>query len=54
MIGVINGFLTALLLVIFVAIWVWAWSAKNKQKFDAMAKLPLEDQPSDSGEHRHE
>jgi cytochrome c oxidase cbb3-type subunit 4 len=54
MIGLINGFFTALLLVVFVAIWVWAWSAKNKQTFDAMAKLPLEDQASDSGEQRHE
>jgi len=54
MIGLINGVFTALLLIVFIAIWVWAWSAKNKQKFDTMAQLPLEDQPSDLGEQRDE
>ena len=54
MIGLINGVLTAVLLIVFVGIWVWAWSAKNKDKFDSMAQLPLEDQPRHSGEHSHE
>ena len=50
MIGLINGILTALLIVIFVGIWIWAWSSKNKETFDSMAQLPLEDQPHNSGE----
>jgi cytochrome c oxidase cbb3-type subunit 4 len=54
MIGLVNGVLTALLIVIFIGVWIWAWSSKNKQTFDAMAQLPLQDQPTDSGEHRHE
>ena len=52
--GLISGILTALLIVVFVGIWVWAWSEKNKQTFDSMAQLPLEDQPSDSGEQSHD
>lgn len=43
MISMINGIMTALLLIVFVGIWVWAWSKKNKQAFDEMARLPLED-----------
>jgi cytochrome c oxidase cbb3-type subunit 4 len=54
MIGLINGILTGVLLVLFVGIWIWAWSSKNKQQFDQMAQLPLEDQPRDSGENSHE
>lgn len=54
MIGLINGILTALLLVIFIGIWIWAWSSKNKETFDSMAQLPLEDQPRNSGESRHD
>jgi cytochrome c oxidase cbb3-type subunit 4 len=54
MIGLINGILTGLLLVVFVGIWIWAWSSKNKETFEAMAQLPLEDQPRDSGEKSHE
>lgn len=46
MISLINGIMTALLLIIFIGIWIWAWSAKNKRKFDVMAQLPLEDQPN--------
>ena len=54
MIGLINGILTALLLVVFVGIWIWAWSSKNKETFDSMARLPLEDQPGNSGESDHD
>ena len=54
MIGLINGILTAGLIVLFIGIWAWAWSSKNKEKFDSMAQLPLEDQPSDSQERNHE
>lgn len=45
MITLINGIMTAVLLILFVGIWIWAWSSKNRKKFDLMAKLPLEDQP---------
>ena len=54
MMTLINGLMTAVLLVIFVGIWIWAWSAKNKSKFDMMANLPLEDQPNSSEGNRDE
>ena len=43
MIASINGLLTLLLIILFLGIWVWAWSSSNKQKFEAMSRLPLED-----------
>ncbi len=44
MIGIINGILTGLLIVIFIGIWVWAWSKANKPSFERMSQLPLEDE----------
>lgn len=45
MMGTISGVMTAILLVLFIGIWVWAWSGRNKDKYEAMAKLPLEEEP---------
>ena len=45
MMTTINGIMTAILIVLFIGIWVWAWSSKNKDKFDKMARLPLEEFP---------
>ena len=45
MMATINGIMTLLLLILFIAIWVWAWSSRNKETFDKMAHLPLEDNP---------
>ena len=44
MIGIINGILTGLLIVIFIGIWIWAWSKANKPSFERMSQLPLEDE----------
>ena len=52
--GLISGILTALLIIIFIGIWAWAWSSKNKEIFDSMAQLPLEDQPQESEESDHD
>lgn len=43
----INGLMTVLLLIVFVGIWVWAWNSRNKEVFDKMAQLPLEDNAID-------
>lgn len=43
MIGLINGLMTAVLIVVFIGIWVWAWRGRNKDSFNRMAHLPLED-----------
>lgn len=41
--GLISGIITGSLIVIFLAVWVWAWSKSNKDAFDKMSKLPLEE-----------
>ncbi len=46
MMGVINGVMTGVLLILFIAIWVWAWSSRNKTAFDELSKLPLEEDSS--------
>lgn len=39
---IVNGIMTAILIVLFIGIWIWAWSSHNKDKFDRMSSLPLE------------
>jgi cytochrome c oxidase cbb3-type subunit 4 len=43
MMGIVSGLMTGLLLILFIGIWIWAWSKRNKDAFDSMAQLPLED-----------
>lgn len=49
--GVINGILTAVLMLVFVGIVVWAWQSKRKRHFDAAAALPLEEDKVGSRNH---
>ncbi len=42
-IATLRGVMTAILLVTFVGICVWAWSSRRKDRFDAAAQLPLEE-----------
>ncbi len=42
-IGVFRGIVTGVLLVLFLWLIAWAWSKRRKEKFDAAARLPLED-----------
>ena len=50
MMNTINGLMTGLLLIIFIGIWIWAWSSRNKDVFDSMSRLPLEDNNNDVGD----
>ena len=34
---------TLLLVIVFIGIVVWAWSGRRKRRFEAAARLPLED-----------
>ena len=43
MIGSLSGVLTLILMILFIGIWIWAWSSRNKAKYEAMSRLPLED-----------
>jgi len=44
MIGVARGLITLLLLLLFVAYVIWAYSKQRKSTFDALARLPLEEE----------
>lgn len=54
MMPIINGLMTALLLVLFIAVWIWAWSKRNKETFDSMARLPLQDEELSTEGKDHE
>ena len=40
----IQGIITAILLLAFLGGWLWLWGAKRKPALDAAARLPLEDE----------
>jgi cytochrome c oxidase cbb3-type subunit 4 len=41
--GTVIGLWTIVVMVTFIAIVLWAWSSKRKARFDAAARMPLED-----------
>ncbi len=41
-----HAFWTGLLLAIFIGIVFWAYSGKRRARFDAAARLPLDDEES--------
>jgi cytochrome c oxidase cbb3-type subunit 4 len=47
-IGTVRGLITAALFVAFIALVAWAWSKRRKADFDALARMPLEDDPPSS------
>lgn len=42
--GHLVGVATAIVMLTFIAIWVWAWLPQHKRDFDALAKLPMQDE----------
>ena len=44
-IGTVRGLITAALFIAFLALVFWAYSKRRKADFDAMARMPLEDDP---------
>lgn len=47
--GHLTGVLIVLMMASFVGIWIWVWNGRHKSKFDALARLPMEDE-FDQGE----
>ena len=43
MIGIVRGLVTVALLILFLMLVAWAWSGRRKRLFDAMARMPLEE-----------
>ncbi|MBD8527341.1 cbb3-type cytochrome oxidase subunit 3 [Pseudomarimonas arenosa] len=50
----IQGIITAILLIAFVGGWFWLWGAKRKPALDAAARLPLDDEPGRHATHTNE
>ncbi len=42
--GQVAGVMIVLMLVSFIGIWIWLWHSGHKKKFDALARLPMEDE----------
>jgi len=42
--GYVVGIATAILMVVFLGIWSWAWLPQHQSSFEALAKLPMEDE----------
>jgi cbb3-type cytochrome oxidase subunit 3 len=49
-----RGLMTALLLVAFVAICAYAYSARRRTAYEALARLPLEEDAGLAGENPRE
>ncbi len=43
--GALSGLLSAILIVLFAGLFWWAWSDAPRARFDAAARLPLEEDP---------
>jgi cbb3-type cytochrome oxidase subunit 3 len=50
----VRGLMTALLLVAFVAICAYAYSARRRTAYEALARLPLEEDAGLAGESPRE
>jgi cytochrome c oxidase cbb3-type subunit IV len=42
--GQIAGVLISVMLLSFCGIWIWAWHGRHKQTFDALARLPMNEE----------
>ena len=43
MMGIVRGVITLVLMILFVIYAIWAWSNGPRKTFDAMSRMPLED-----------
>ena len=51
--GILRGVITLVLMILFIVYSAWAWSNAPKNTFDAMSRLPLEDdEHADDGDSR--
>ena len=41
--GHVIGIVTLVVMLAFIGTWAWVWLPNHKRKFDALAKLPMED-----------
>jgi cytochrome c oxidase cbb3-type subunit 4 len=41
--GHLIGVVTVMLMISFIGIWIWVWNARHKPKYDALARLPMDE-----------
>ena len=46
--GTLNGIVTAILIVVFIGMVLWAYSSRRRERFDAAARVPLEEDQTES------
>lgn len=44
----IQGIITAILLIAFIGGWIWLYGASRRPAIEAAARMPLDDEPSGS------
>jgi cbb3-type cytochrome oxidase subunit 3 len=42
--GNLIGAFTVISLLCFIGAWIWVWDRRHQRKYDALARLPLQDQ----------
>lgn len=47
--GQAVGVITLLLMLSFIGMWIWAWLPGHRSAFDALSKLPMEDDGNAEG-----
>ena len=40
----VIGAFTVLTMLSFVGTWIWVWNARHRNKYDALARLPMHDE----------
>ena len=43
--GHVVGVITVILMLSFIGIWIWVWNGRHRRKYEALARLPMEDEP---------
>jgi len=41
--GQLAGVVTVLTMTSFLGTWIWVWNARHKPKYDALARMPMND-----------
>jgi len=42
--GIVAGCINAILLLLFIGIWVWAWLPRHRKSFDALSRIPMQEE----------
>lgn len=42
--GHVIGVFTLASMLAFIGIWIWVWNRRHRDKYEALARLPMEDE----------